>query len=354
MTRIVFTALVAFALLWSTFSAQQPVANAITIGGVGVITTNYYPTCALYGGDDNCLKVPTFKCPMTDVGASVATESNGGLAHHYDYRLIEPCKNVHVRGSYSVSTGDLQETVEGSDWRIRVLWNCESDPWIGPAPDQWPRCSRSSLSSRGDVVVSTLYPVEGVNFPVSVVPLEEISRQTLNGQLQNAIKQSQQSTTTRPTATPTPVPAPPAPPLLTLQLSSTGAGVEAVQYLLRHRGADVQVDGNFGDQTVGAVRDFQQANGLPVNGIVNEKTWQALWVTVQSGDTDSDAVRAAQTLLNRFNKNLDVDGDYEDLTEAAVRAFQQQKGLPVNGIVGPETWRALSVAVAGLGVHPSQ
>jgi peptidoglycan hydrolase-like protein with peptidoglycan-binding domain len=349
MKRIVVAGVLALAVLVPMVSGQLRVANAFSTAIVGGITTNYYPTCALYGGDAVCLSVPSFKCPMTDVGASVTPESNGGFAHHYDYRLVEPCKNVHVRGSFSPSTGDLQETVEGTDWRIRALWKCESDPWIGPAPDVWPGCSRSSVSARGDVVVSTLYPVEGVNFPVSVVPLEEISRQTLNGQLQNAIKQAEKPSAPRvvPTATATPVP------LLNLRRGETGAGVEAVQYLLRHRGADVQVDGDFGDQTDSALRDFQQANGLTVNGIVNDKTWPALWVTVQPGDTGSDAVRAAQTLLNRFKKTLDVDGDFGDLTEAAVRQFQQEKGLPVNGTVGPETWRALTAAVAGLGVRHS-
>jgi peptidoglycan hydrolase-like protein with peptidoglycan-binding domain len=235
-----------------------------------------------------------------------------------------------------------------------VIWHCQSDPWIAPSRNELPACTRVSMS------VNSLLDLNiDPTYPMSVDPLNDIARQTLNGQLQNAIKQAEQANTPPPPApkpqapAPAPKPQESAPPLLTVKRGSNAPGVEAVQYLLRHHGADIVIDGDFGDQTEGAVKDFQEANGLTVTGTVNEKTWRALWVTVKRGD-QNDAVSAAQTLLNRHGMDVVVDGDFGDQTHDAVRAFQQKKGLVVGGVVDDKTWEALCVAVASLGVHSSE
>lgn len=64
--------------------------------------------------------------------------------------------------------------------------------------------------------------------------------------------------------------------VVTLKLGSQGEAVEAVQSQLIAHGADVALDGDFGPQTDAAVRGFQQAHGLAVDGIVGPQTWQAL------------------------------------------------------------------------------
>jgi peptidoglycan hydrolase-like protein with peptidoglycan-binding domain len=69
-----------------------------------------------------------------------------------------------------------------------------------------------------------------------------------------------------------------------VQQGASGANVEAIQYLLRQNGQDIGVDGDFGGQTDAAVRSFQRTRGLTVDGIVGLRTWQALWVTVKRGD----------------------------------------------------------------------
>lgn len=54
-------------------------------------------------------------------------------------------------------------------------------------------------------------------------------------------------------------------------------------------------------------------------------------------------VSALQTRLNALGADLEVDGDFGRNTLAAVMAFQSEKGLDVDGIVGPQTRRALGI-----------
>jgi hypothetical protein len=65
----------------------------------------------------------------------------------------------------------------------------------------------------------------------------------------------------------------------TVRRSDSGDTVTAIQYLLRQSGQDVVVDGDFGEQTEGAVRDFQTSKGLTVDGVVGPQTWSALLAT---------------------------------------------------------------------------
>ncbi len=57
--------------------------------------------------------------------------------------------------------------------------------------------------------------------------------------------------------------------------------------------------------------------------------------------TDGARVRVAQSLLVRAGYSLTVDGDYGPATAKAVRAFQKDRGLDADGLIGPETWRCL-------------
>ncbi|WAL61436.1 peptidoglycan-binding domain-containing protein [Thermocoleostomius sinensis] len=61
---------------------------------------------------------------------------------------------------------------------------------------------------------------------------------------------------------------------------------------------------------------------------------------LRKGDT-GEAVTQLQTLLNAQGSSLAVDGIFQATTLASVISFQQRHGLPVNGIVGPETWQLL-------------
>ncbi|MFS0515027.1 peptidoglycan-binding protein [Nostoc sp. UIC 10607] len=55
------------------------------------------------------------------------------------------------------------------------------------------------------------------------------------------------------------------------------------------------------------------------------------------------AVRVLQRLLVSNGYAIRVDGIYGALTETAVKAFQNQRNLGVDGIAGQRTWRALTI-----------
>ncbi|MQY13197.1 hypothetical protein SRB5_33400 [Streptomyces sp. RB5] len=120
-----------------------------------------------------------------------------------------------------------------------------------------------------------------------------------------------------------------------------GSDVVALQHLLNQAGQSVGTDGVFGSGTTTAVRAFQTARGLGVDGIVGPATWGALAVTVRQGDNGS-AVKAVQSLLNaKRGSGLAVDGAFGPATESAVRTFQSHAGIGADGIVGPTTWKNL-------------
>jgi len=146
----------------------------------------------------------------------------------------------------------------------------------------------------------------------------------------------------------------------TIQTGSQGEPVREAQYLLarRHYLEAPDVDGVFGSETDQAVRQFQQAEGLGVDGIVGPATWSALQSgygtpqTLHEGSTGS-VVHRLQEVLNSGRDDWDpgaaaltVDGIYGQHTRSMVSAFQGWGGVPADGIVGLQTW-AVSLHAAG-------
>lgn len=131
------------------------------------------------------------------------------------------------------------------------------------------------------------------------------------------------------------------------QCDPTQAGV--IQNLLRYRGFfKPKSDGEFGSETERAVRAFQKARGLKIDGVVGPQTWEKLIVRCKRGDR-SDAVRAVQAVFSygyseggAAEYNVKYDGVFGFETEKAVRFFQAQTRLPVDGIVARQTWCALA------------
>jgi peptidoglycan hydrolase-like protein with peptidoglycan-binding domain len=71
----------------------------------------------------------------------------------------------------------------------------------------------------------------------------------------------------------------------------------------------------------------------------------APWPLVKRSNQRIFPVRPLQQLLRARNHQVAVDGIFGPNTEAAVKAFQQSKGLAADGIVGPLTWPKLVVQV---------
>ncbi|WP_419993712.1 penicillin-insensitive murein endopeptidase [Streptomyces boninensis] len=120
-----------------------------------------------------------------------------------------------------------------------------------------------------------------------------------------------------------------------------GSDVLAIQHLLAAKGKTVPADGVFGSSTTTAVKEFQQASSIGVDGIVGPNTWGKLTPQIKEGAT-GPAVKAVQSQLNaKRNAGLTVDGTFNATTTAAVKSYQSHAGIGADGIVGPTTWKNL-------------
>jgi len=67
-------------------------------------------------------------------------------------------------------------------------------------------------------------------------------------------------------------------------------------------------------------------------------------VVLRRGAKGEDVKQLQTRLRSHGFPTLAVDGDFGPATEAAVRHFQSERKLVVDGIVGPQTWAALGAA----------
>src|SRR5437870_4539431 len=135
----------------------------------------------------------------------------------------------------------------------------------------------------------------------------------------------------------------------TLSIGATGHDVRRLQriFVMTKTLAPSNITGTFDVTTEQAVKDFQQDAVLTVDGIVGLATWQALPADpntpVLALGASGSVVTALQQGFKKYSTATDpgpVDGDFGPKTEAAVKAYQQDRGIHVDGIVGDQTWWA--------------
>lgn len=129
-------------------------------------------------------------------------------------------------------------------------------------------------------------------------------------------------------------------------------------------------DGIYGQQTIGAVNDFQRHFGLPITGITDQRTWERV-VTVyeaalvevamaepiqvhidpgqvfQLGD-EGPYIYLLQSMLTQLAldspqiQKPDLSGILDQSTSEALKAFQGLSDLPVTGTLDKTTWKHLT------------
>lgn len=153
-------------------------------------------------------------------------------------------------------------------------------------------------------------------------------------------------------------------------------GIRAVQQKLVDAGvvpANQQAnfaDGQWGRNTAAAVRRFQEANNLPATGLMDDRTGRALF-NLQTPTTPNPTPTTPTTNnLQRGSRGAEVERLQNDLidlgfmtnaqkatgagifgpqTEAALKDFQRSAKIEPNGVLTPETTRAMRDIEANLG-----
>lgn len=152
--------------------------------------------------------------------------------------------------------------------------------------------------------------------------------------------------------------------------------VRSLQTMLRviaeddGRSPTVIPDGIYGPQTTTAISVFQRNHGLPVTGVTDENTWDAVVEVYEPALVRVGPAQPLQIILQpnevirRGDENLNLyiiqavlmvmaevygspqpsqSGILDTATYEALLGFQQMHGLPETGEVDKETWKALAL-----------
>ncbi len=161
------------------------------------------------------------------------------------------------------------------------------------------------------------------------------------------------------------------------QESFVGQPIRSLQTMLRVISEDdpthpsVIPDGIYGSQTMNAVSHFQRRHGLPVTGVTDLDTWDAilshyrdalirvdeaqpLYIILDPGQVIVQGeqhphiylVQALLTVLSDAYESIprpSMTGLLDDVTADSLASFQRLSSLPMTGNLDKRTWRELAL-----------
>lgn len=159
--------------------------------------------------------------------------------------------------------------------------------------------------------------------------------------------------------------------------SFVGQPIRSLQTMLRviaeddDRHMTVVPDGIYSPQTAAAVSTFQRLHGLPVTGVTDQATWEAIVQQHTDALIRIDAAWPVEVILNpnqvirRGERNPvvylaqgmlivlseayhsigrpGITGILDDPTADSLSSFQQLHGLPMTGNLDKKTWKYLAL-----------
>ncbi len=142
-----------------------------------------------------------------------------------------------------------------------------------------------------------------------------------------------------------------------VRAGSNTADIKLVQSKLKQWGYYTgAVDGIYGSKTVAAVKRFQAANNLTVDGIAGPNTLGKMGLIVgvsttssyiRAGSSSADIRKVQQKLKDLGYYKMSVDGIYGSGTVSAVKSFQAANNLSADGVAGPKTLAKLGITAVG-------
>lgn len=169
------------------------------------------------------------------------------------------------------------------------------------------------------------------------------------------------------------------------------APIRSLQHMLRYIALqdptheNVIPDGIYGPQTASAVSRFQRKHGLPVTGVTDQNTWEAIRAEYMPARVQIDQAYPLQLVLNPnqvirrgdSHPNIHIvqailyvlsqeyssilepsrSGTVDDATAASLSSFQELTGLPPTGDLDKLTWKELAIhfpLAANRAVHSNE